>query len=86
MSSDAVTGYPAAMSTPRRLLALLLTAAAFAATACGGGDAGSSGTATTGTNEAPLEDGTSVDPADGTDAPEGSPYGDTSENDAESNR
>ena len=76
------------MVTARRLAALLLAASALSLAACGSDatEPESGGTGTTSTEETPLQDGTSVDPADGTDAPEGSPYGDTTENGSESNR
>ena len=80
-------GYDPSMSSARHLVAILLAAFAFGAAACGN-DATEpeSGAGGTSTSEAPVEDGSSVDPADGTAAPEGSSYGDTSENEPEGDR
>ena len=66
------------MSRIRRATALSLAALAFGATACGDDEQDpATGGAETSTQQSPQQDDASVDPGEGTAAPEGSPYGDT---------
>ena len=77
-------GYGRRMPRMRRASALALSALAFAAAGCGDGEDTSGGEQPE--NQAPQQDQATPDPAEGTPAPEGSPYGETGEREPEGSR